>query len=72
MSMGMPYNDWPNLVCVPKTVARTEVEGGERRRGGTMSDSPRAIWNMGKVSPMEKWFSIIEEKWRRLWNIQKH
>lgn len=50
MSTGMPYNDWPNLGCVPKTVARTEVEGKERR-GGTMPDSPRAIWNMEEVPP---------------------
>lgn len=72
MSIGMPYNDWPNLGCVPKTVARTEVEGEERRSGGTMPDSLRAIRNMGGVSPMEKWFSTIEEKWGRLWDIQKH
>ena len=37
-----------------------------------MTDRRRAIWNMGGDFPQRKVVLIIEEKWEKMWDIQKH
>lgn len=57
-----------HLGHISTTVAKMRVEGEERRKGGIITDSLGAIWNMGGDSP-KKMVLLIEEKWGKMGDI---